>query len=126
MALIKCPECGKEVSSMAPTCPNCGCPIKKEETSIRVKASSQFIGLACSYIIYDSNENEIAKLKPGESFSKVLPDKQQTLYVKIKGYFGGKKEMPCEPNVSNKFSVGVSQSGLGCVVSKVDFLDSRD
>lgn len=27
MALIKCPECGKEFSSFASACPNCGCPI---------------------------------------------------------------------------------------------------
>jgi hypothetical protein len=27
MALIKCPECGKEVSSSAATCPQCGHPI---------------------------------------------------------------------------------------------------
>ena len=27
MALIKCPECGKEISDRAASCPNCGCPI---------------------------------------------------------------------------------------------------
>lgn len=27
MALIKCPECGKEISDSAKTCPNCGYPI---------------------------------------------------------------------------------------------------
>ena len=27
MALINCPECGKEVSSQAPACPSCGHPI---------------------------------------------------------------------------------------------------
>ena len=27
MALIKCSECGKDVSDKAPTCPNCGNPI---------------------------------------------------------------------------------------------------
>lgn len=27
MPLIECPECGKEVSSNAPTCPGCGSPI---------------------------------------------------------------------------------------------------
>ena len=27
MALIKCPECGKEVSDKALSCPKCGCPI---------------------------------------------------------------------------------------------------
>ena len=27
MALIKCVECGKEISDKAPYCPNCGCPM---------------------------------------------------------------------------------------------------
>lgn len=27
MALIKCSECGKEISDKAPNCPNCGNPI---------------------------------------------------------------------------------------------------
>lgn len=27
MALIKCPECGKQVSDKASSCPQCGCPI---------------------------------------------------------------------------------------------------
>ena len=26
MALINCPECGKEISNKAVACPNCGCP----------------------------------------------------------------------------------------------------
>lgn len=28
MALIKCPECGKEISDAAKSCPNCGHPVK--------------------------------------------------------------------------------------------------
>jgi DNA-directed RNA polymerase subunit RPC12/RpoP len=28
MALIKCSECGKEISDKAQSCPNCGCPVK--------------------------------------------------------------------------------------------------
>lgn len=31
MALIKCPECGKEISNQAKNCPNCGCPINYEK-----------------------------------------------------------------------------------------------
>lgn len=27
MALIKCPECGNQVSDKASACPNCGCPL---------------------------------------------------------------------------------------------------
>ncbi len=31
MALLKCPECGKEVSDQAKSCPNCGYPLKKSK-----------------------------------------------------------------------------------------------
>lgn len=30
MALMKCPECGREVSTAAPACPHCGYPINKQ------------------------------------------------------------------------------------------------
>lgn len=32
MALINCPECGKEISDQAATCPNCGNPISSSAT----------------------------------------------------------------------------------------------
>lgn len=37
MALIKCPECGKEISDRAASCPNCGCPVSEMTTSGIVK-----------------------------------------------------------------------------------------
>ena len=33
MSLIKCPECGKEISDIAESCPNCGYPIKRKLNS---------------------------------------------------------------------------------------------
>lgn len=30
MALIRCPECGREVSSQAPACPSCGYPLQAQ------------------------------------------------------------------------------------------------
>lgn len=41
MALIKCPECGKNVSSEAPACPHCGYPIKKKEIATEKSESAQ-------------------------------------------------------------------------------------
>ncbi|SHO50614.1 zinc-ribbon domain-containing protein [Anaerocolumna xylanovorans] len=32
MALINCPECNKEISDKAASCPNCGYPIAKDES----------------------------------------------------------------------------------------------
>ena len=41
MALMKCPECGRDVSSSAASCPTCGYPIqeyiKKQEYDLEVK-----------------------------------------------------------------------------------------
>ena len=42
MALIKCPECGREISDKAESCPHCGCPtprtvrphVQAEETTV--------------------------------------------------------------------------------------------
>lgn len=36
MALIKCPECGKEVSNQAETCIHCGYPLLKDKSVIKV------------------------------------------------------------------------------------------
>lgn len=35
MAMINCPECGKEISDKAASCPNCGCPIGVVSTADR-------------------------------------------------------------------------------------------
>ncbi len=37
MALINCPECGKQVSDLAVSCPGCGCPIHKKLEYVLVK-----------------------------------------------------------------------------------------
>ena len=31
MALIKCPDCGKDISTLAKNCPSCGRPMKNNE-----------------------------------------------------------------------------------------------
>lgn len=36
MALIKCPECGKEISDKAQKCIHCGYPLKSEQLDINI------------------------------------------------------------------------------------------
>lgn len=36
MALITCPDCKKEISSKAESCPNCGYPINSEPSKNRI------------------------------------------------------------------------------------------
>lgn len=33
MALMNCPECGKEISDKAVSCPSCGCPINQQSSN---------------------------------------------------------------------------------------------
>lgn len=33
MSMIKCAECGKEISDKAPSCPNCGCPTSSQNSA---------------------------------------------------------------------------------------------
>ena len=41
MALINCPECGKEISDKAISCPNCGVPPSKEISQLEKKNEEQ-------------------------------------------------------------------------------------
>lgn len=51
MALINCPECGKEIDEEVLCCPNCGFPIKKrDETGQPVYKNKRYIGIAMCII----------------------------------------------------------------------------
>ena len=53
MALIKCPECGKEVSDKALTCVHCGCPLVKKNHCI-----INGVDVDCSFL-FDSRYEDI-------------------------------------------------------------------
>ena len=48
MSLIKCPECGNEISDKAYSCPKCGCPIKQKNVIVVKK---DYKGKAKAFII---------------------------------------------------------------------------
>lgn len=55
--LIKCPECGKEISDKALSCPNCGVPMIKKNHCI-----INGIDVDCSFIFNNEYDNEIKEL----------------------------------------------------------------
>ena len=55
MALIKCPECEKEISDKAKSCPHCGCPLNEDNSM-------------SSYI----DENSIVKSEPKKPDKKII------------------------------------------------------
>lgn len=50
MALIKCPECGKEISNAATTCIHCGYPISKHINTIKKTNSPSTINNSSTYV----------------------------------------------------------------------------
>ncbi|OGC00106.1 hypothetical protein A2V82_16330 [candidate division KSB1 bacterium RBG_16_48_16] len=63
MPLIKCPECGKDVSDKAPTCPNCAYPLHAQviEATGKKWKMMQVVGIllmlgGCS-TMFDKNMN---------------------------------------------------------------------
>jgi len=68
MALIKCSECGKEVSDKASKCVHCGCPIKKEEKKMfcvecgnELKKTDKVCGKCGCPIDNKNNKNNVKK-----------------------------------------------------------------
>lgn len=60
MALIKCPECGKEISDQATSCPNCGYPISNE------KKEEQIVEEPLVEVVDDAGmpEDEVIDIEP--------------------------------------------------------------
>jgi len=54
MSLINCPECKKEISNQAPTCPQCGCLIAGNKTESITGLSAIFVvvGMILSVILF--------------------------------------------------------------------------
>ena len=41
MSLIKCPDCGKDVSTWEPSCPHCGRPLTNEEIEVATELTGK-------------------------------------------------------------------------------------
>ena len=114
MALINCPECGREISEMAKSCPHCGCPIQKPTEN---KGSSSKPKKT------HNSENQNEKPKKKGSCLKIILIVLAALMVLIVliGIIGGGEDKPvaektgvmeqeseqtAEEESSNSFSVG--------------------
>ena len=120
MALIQCPECGREVSDQAATCIHCGCPVKQQSTQGKAifQTSNDFIGLFGKYTIKDKDGNVVAKLKANDSF-EIAIHADTTFYVRYSGAFTSFKEAFAPANCVSRFSIGLSGGGGSFYVNKI-------
>ena len=87
MALIKCPECGKEISDKATNCINCGFPIAKQSL-IRIKCPSfrkdfpESVRTTTTYF-YNQDGSLIKSCIDNETFI-INSDKPLNIHIEIK------------------------------------------
>lgn len=122
MALIKCPECGREISDKADSCPNCGVPIASKNENVMIRfpvCKDQLLNNKC--YVYDKKTKKIlASGKQGETVMFACK-KPTNIYVVVKGSFG-KPEIIANPG--DKFDVGYR--GFGKIyLSKVDQISGK-
>lgn len=85
MALIKCPECGKQISSQASSCPNCGCPIASRPTTVKIRCVSD-IGKVKQFKFRRANGKDIIASTPVNSVATISISGPTDL--KVCGWFG--------------------------------------
>lgn len=122
MALIRCPECRKEISDKAETCPHCGMPIssKKENVMVRFPVyDRQILNNKC-YVYDKKTKKVLASGRQGETVSFECKEPMH-IYVVAGGFFG-KPEVIARPG--DRFDVGCRALGK-IYISKVDTISGN-
>ena len=131
MALIKCSECGKEISSKAAACPYCGCPIEStvKEGIVRIKMPNNivegWVGLFSSRdaIVKDKSGKTLWQGQHGEN-AKFTIDEPTHIIIELGGWAN-----PCEGLVepNRKYSL-VQDMGAHWLatfrLTEVDIIDA--
>jgi len=119
MALIKCIECGKEVSDKAMQCPNCGIPIASQPHDVMIRFpvwQGQLVNNKC-YVYNSKDDSVIAQARQGETVTFEC-DEPMGIYIVAKGFFG-RPEAIVKPG--ERYNVGIR--GFGKIyLEKVDSL----
>lgn len=126
MALIKCPECGKEVSDKAQTCINCGCPLAQVNPAGTVTVAVNGPGMVKMYIFDLTTGNELWCGRNGE-VARFNVDNETEISV-----IGSMEKRHPERGAKalvrggRKYEYKMVQSFLGgrYVINEIDVLDS--
>lgn len=97
MALINCPECGKEISEFSLSCPNCGCPNKNKlsnKNKVPIKFSNKRYLIVC--LIFFLLLITIFIVKPSKSDSPFYNIKEIS-YQEVISKYG-------EPDDTNEYT----------------------
>lgn len=119
MAMIKCPECGKDVSDRAKVCPNCAYPLEEMANfgKIRIKLNTQTNGFKSKQkvtitdksgsILWEGKSGEVADLEI-TTITDISIKYHTSFMVNL---WGGSTEGIIDPNKWCKYNV-TAKKGL--------------
>lgn len=131
MALIKCPECGNEISDKAKACIHCGCPIEELQSSgpVRIKMPNNvvegLVGLFSSRraAVSDSNGKLLWEGQHGENARFVI-DEPTEIVIDLGGWANS---VECTVFPNKKYSL-VQDMGIHMLatyrITEVDVIDA--
>ena len=133
MALIKCPECGKEISDKAAACPNCGCPIKDASLDGIVKIKLGAVKVTNGFngdqkVSIHSGEKLLWEGKAGEIaeiYFETVTDITVKYHLSLMHY-GGECSGTIDPAKSKKYCVStrVGFMSTKLILQEVDIFDA--
>lgn len=81
MAIVNCPECAKQISSLATTCPNCGAPIADKKFRVHFERKSRILGKAIKGNIFVDG-SFVGPADHGSSFDLMLTSGRHSIVVR--------------------------------------------
>ena len=117
MALIKCPECGKEISSNAVTCPNCGNPVPKKLCDVSIERSSGFIGGGLSCMVYIDGVL-LGEIKRGGKLNTTLPVGTHVVSTESNARNAGYSAAASQSKSGQQFTITESTRSVSIIVGQ--------
>ena len=128
MALIKCPECGREVSSRAQACPQCGCPIAAAKTSgpVAIRISKNIQNAIVKICVIDSSGNCLGEAKMGGVIRFEL-EKPTRIKIVARNLLTDKTHYEGEIKPNKRYEVAFQPGGFSIhyTLNEIDVIDSE-
>lgn len=140
MALIKCPECGKDISDRAPSCIHCGCPISfaaPQNGKIIIKAQTNPIDVTVhqlTFDIYTTQGKKLCTIEPGRVMTVEIDRDTEVFAIPTYGleFAKNKRKTNCIRAYNHKttrMQLAFVRVALGmsikAVLNEIDVIDSE-